>query len=69
MADIKAMLSQMIQMPAKSKVGQPSQPSTGGPKKAVDALSGFSAMLKNGEIRSNLNQPALPYTATKSWVA
>ncbi|WP_303673300.1 hypothetical protein [Vampirovibrio chlorellavorus] len=69
MADLKAMLSQMIQMPAKSRVGQPSQPAASGAKKAIDALSGFSAMLKNGEIRSNLNQPALPYTATKSWVA
>ncbi|WMU93214.1 hypothetical protein EMOOHJMP_00019 [Microcystis phage MaAM05] len=69
MADIKALLSQIIQTPAKSKAAQSPQPSAGSGKKAVDALTGFSAMLKNGEIRSNLNQPALPYTAAKSWVA
>ncbi len=68
MADIKTMLSQMIQKPVQSKPEQPAA-SASSAQKAVDALTHFSNQLKFGAIRSNLNQPALPYTATKSWVA
>lgn len=33
-----------------------------------DQLSAFRTQLQNGVIAPNLNQPALPYTATKGWI-
>lgn len=40
-----------------------------GPSKAADPLGGFIRQLQNSDIQPNLNRPALPYTATKSWNA
>jgi hypothetical protein len=57
----------MNKMPALAQAGQAG--SRSGPSKAVDPLSGFIRQLQNRDIQPNLNRPALPYTATKSWNA
>ncbi len=35
----------------------------------VDQQQLFRAQLGNGQIKSDLNKPALPHFATKSWIA
>jgi hypothetical protein len=39
------------------------------PPAVKDPLQQFTAQLKSGALKSNLNAPANPYTATKSWNA
>ncbi|WP_373532092.1 hypothetical protein [Vampirovibrio sp.] len=60
-------LNLMEKMPA---LAQPKQANAkSGASKAADPLGGFIHQLKNREIQPNLNRPALPYTATRSWNA
>ena len=65
MANINNKLGRAIQQQGLSKVKTASANS----QSPVGPLAHFTNMLKAGGIRSNLNQPALPYTATKSWIA
>lgn len=71
MADIKRILSQLMQQ-APAQSGKPTASKAMAPRGVapkLDPLTQFSNQLENGVIRSDLNKPALPYTASKSWVA
>lgn len=41
----------------------------GGQPPQVDQLGVFRSQMQSGQINTNLNQPALPYTASKGWSA
>lgn len=63
MAGIKKLMGLMTQ-PVAGKVAQQAAPKAA----AGDGLNQFRQLLQNGGINSNLSKPALPHTASKSWV-
>jgi hypothetical protein len=63
LAGIKQLMG-LMQQPVASKMAQQAAPKAA----AGDGLQNFRQLLKNGGIKSDLNKPALPHTASRGWV-